>query len=78
MTLIFICICGSRAAVFGIALRRLFQRAIEIRSVFADQGFFQKDVGRHFQPLSITARGTAHSLPGLIVHELMFPRVVDA
>lgn len=46
---------------------QLFEDAVKVFAVFANDGFFQEDVGRHFQSLALDAAGAAQGFAGFII-----------
>jgi len=60
-----------------IVFRYLFENAVEVFAVFADDGFFQEDIGRHFQPFALDAARAAHGFAGFVIDHFAGAGAVD-
>lgn len=57
--------------------RYLLEDAVKVFPVFADDSFFQKDVGRHFQSLALDAARAAQRFAGFIINYFTGTGMVD-
>jgi len=57
--------------------RYLFEDAVKVFAVFANDGFFQEDVGRHFQPFALDAARAAQGFAGFVIDDFAGAGAVD-